>query len=220
VQASPWIDVIFIAAGIAGFAPSISAMVVSTVVQVVAGTARELQSRHRRNTFLDRVNEDLFMPRGLYAMVMSFKDDVQGQQAGGPLSRLAGQLGKTVFAAERLDINQTAAKYSQLDAANMSKFKRGLKDIRLTSGSTHGEIELPAAAELVYPDLDRVAKHDLEAEAEMQAAGGPKGKAPEKEGMKEKWKSAGKFVQDYLDRRAQASYVCLPTIHQAYNPAC
>jgi hypothetical protein len=191
--------VIFIAAGIAGFAPELATQIVSTVVQVVAGTARELQSRHRRNTFLDLANEQLFMPRGLYAMVMAFKDDLPGQQ-GGPLSRLAGQLGKALFSAERLDISQTAAKYSSPDP-NMSKLRKGLKDIRLTSGKTYGEVELPEAAALVFPDLDHAAKEALQGEG--------KGKETEKEGMAEKWKSAGKFVQGYLDRRAQALYVRL-----------
>ncbi len=175
-------------------------MVGSTIIQVIAGTARELQSRQRRNTFLDRVNQDLFMPRGLYAMVMAFKDDVPGQQRG-PLTRLAGTLGQTLFSSERLDINQTAAKYSNPDP-NMSNIKKGLKNIRLTSGKTHGEIELPDAAALVYPDLDHAADKDLMHE--------DKGKGPENEGIKEKWKSAGKWVQNYLVRRAQATYVRHP----------
>ncbi|KAK3936516.1 hypothetical protein QBC46DRAFT_394899 [Diplogelasinospora grovesii] len=198
-KASPWIDVVFVAAGIAGFAPSISAQIVSTVVQVVAGTARELQSRHRRNTFLDRVNQSLLMPRGLYAMVMAFKDEVPGQQQRGGLSGLASTLGKTLFAAERLDINQTVAKYSNPDP-NLSKFKKGIRDIRLTNGKTYNEVELPEAAPLIYPDLDRAVQQDLEREAQDQ------GKGPEKKDIKEKWKSAGEFVQDYLDRRAQAQF--------------
>jgi hypothetical protein len=169
-------------------------MAVSTVVQVIAGTARELQSRHRRNSFLDRVNEDLFMPRGLYAMVMAFKEDLPaGGNARGPLSRLASQVG-TLFAAERLDINQTVAKYSNPDP-EMSNMKKKLANIRLVSGKTRGELEMPEAAALIYPDLDHAVEEDLE------------GKGKGKETMKEKWRGAGKFVQGYLDDRAQAKYV-------------
>ncbi|KAJ5151129.1 uncharacterized protein N7482_010381 [Penicillium canariense] len=196
-KASPWIDVVFIAAGIVGFVPEVAAQVISTVVQVAAGTARELQSRSRRNTFLDRVNQDLLMPRGLYAMIMAFKDEIAGQQSGS-LYRLSSSLGKALFATERLDINETVAKFSNPDP-EMSKLKKGLKDIRLTSGQTRGQIELPQAAELVFPDLDRVVEHALEEE------GKAKGKSKES-GTRDKLKNAGTWVQDYLDRRGQAFY--------------
>ncbi|KAJ5368945.1 uncharacterized protein N7496_008705 [Penicillium cataractarum] len=192
-KASPWIEVVFVAAGIVGFVPEVSAQIVSAVVQVVAGTARELQSRSRRNTFLDRVNQDLLMPRGLYAMIMTFKDEIPGQQSG-PLYRLSSSIGKTLFSSEKLDINQTVAKYSNSDP-EMSKLKKGLKDIRLTSGQTRTQIELPEAAELIFPDLDRVAEEALEADG--------KGKET---GTRDKFKNAGTWVQDYLDRRGQAFY--------------
>lgn len=172
----------------------------STVAQVAAGTARELQSRSRRNNFLDRVNQDLLMPRGLYAMIMMFKDVVPGQQSG-PLYKLAGSLGKSLFASEKLDINQTVAKYSNPDP-DLSRLKKGLKDIRLTSGQTHGQIELPEAAELVFPDLDQAAQQALAGDGD----GGGKGKGNES-GTREKFKNAGTWVQDYLDRRGQAFYV-------------
>lgn len=137
------------------------------------------------------------MPRGLYAMIMTFKDDIPGQQSG-PLYKLSSSLGKTLFASEKLDINQTAAKYSNPDP-NMSRLKKGLKDIRLTSGQTHGQIELPEAAELVFPSLDHVAEQALAEDG--------KGKEP---GIRDKFKDAGTWVQDYLDRRGQAFYVTLP----------
>ncbi|KAK7738344.1 hypothetical protein SLS53_006155 [Cytospora paraplurivora] len=196
-KTDPWIDVLFIAAGVVGMVPEVAAQVVGTVVQVAAGTAKELQSRTRRNTFLDRVNQELFMPRGLYAMIMAFKDVVPGEQPRGPLSKLAGAVGKQLFSSQRLDINQTVAKYSKPDS-ELTKTKKGLQNIRLFSGKTYGEIELPEAAELVYPDLDRAAQADLEQEGN--------GKGAETEKIMDKWKGAGKWVQDYLDRKAQASW--------------
>lgn len=188
-----------------GFIPEVATQVASAVVQVVAGTAKELQSRHRRNTFLDRVNQELFMPRGLYAMVMAFKDVVPGQQPRGPLSRLAGTVGKSLFSSERLDINQTVAKYSDPDP-DMSRLKKGLRDIRVASGKTYTEVELPEAAALIYPDLDRVVESDLQG----------KGKGPESQSIKEKFKGAGAWVQDYVDRKAQATYVS-PLLHCITN---
>lgn len=190
------------AAGIVGFVPETAAQIVSTVVQVVAGTAKEIQSRHRRNTFLDRANQELFMPRGMYAMVMAFKDQIPGQQPGGPLARIAGTLGKSLFSSERLDINQTAAKWSNPDP-EMSRLRKGLKDIRLVNGKTYTEVELPEAAALIYPALDRAVEKEM---AQQQG----KGKEAEKPSTKEKFKGAGAWVQDYMDRKAQASFVRTP----------
>lgn len=177
-------------------APSIAAQVVTRVAQVAAGTARELQSRHRKNSFLDRVNQELLMPRGLYAMVMAFKEDIPNQRRG-PLSKLTSTLGNSLFSSEKLDINQTITKYSKPDP-EMSKLKKGMQDIRLTSGKTHGQLELPESAPLVYPDLDRVAAQALEANSQ--------GKGKEPAGTRDKFKSAGTWVQDYYDRRGQAWY--------------
>lgn len=64
--------------------------------------------------------------------------------------------------------------------------KKGLQDIRLVSGKTHEDIELPEEAALIYPGLDRVAQDDLDQEA--------KGKGPEDESVKDKWKGAGKGI--------------------------
>lgn len=144
------------------------------------------------------------MPRGLYAMIMAFKDEVPGQQPRGPLSKLAGTLGKTLFTTQRLDINQTVAKYSNPDP-EMSKLKKGLKDIRLVSGKTYTALELPEAAALIYPDLDRLVESDLRGQDEGVGKG--KGKDADSGGVKDKLKGAGAWVQDYLDRKAQAAYV-------------
>ncbi|GAB1202543.1 hypothetical protein APSETT445_001161 [Aspergillus pseudonomiae] len=176
MQASKWIEVVYVAAGIVGFFPETAAQITSIIVQTVAGTAREIQSRRRANTFLDRVNQDLFMPRGLYAMVMAYKDEAPGQQQGA-LGLLSQKLGKTLFGFEKVDINQPVAKST------------------LASGRTYGHIELPDSAPLVYPDLDRAAARAME------------GKGDEGEGIRERMKSAGSWVQDYFDRKAQASYV-------------
>ncbi|EPE10962.1 fad binding domain protein [Ophiostoma piceae UAMH 11346] len=209
-KASAWIDVVYVAAGIVGFVPEVGAQVVSIVVQVVAGTARELQSRRRNNSFLDRANQDLFMPRGLFAMVMAFKDEVPGSSGGGGLvGGLKSVFGKNVVSAQRLDLNQNTVKYSQMtamtnstaaDASSRPKFR--ISSLRATSGATHTELELPQAADLVYPDLDKAAEHDLGI-VDRDGAGGS---SAEQAKARTKWNSSGKFVQDYLDRRAQAAY--------------
>ncbi|KJK63850.1 hypothetical protein P875_00064666 [Aspergillus parasiticus SU-1] len=103
-KASPWIEVVYVAAGVVGFFPETAAQITSIIIQTVAGTAHS------------------------------------------------------------------------------------------PSGKTHGLIELPEAAPLVYPDLDRAAARAME------------GNGREAEKTREKMKSAGAWVQDYMDRKAQASY--------------
>lgn len=152
----------------ASFVPDVWAMVATTVVQVMVGTAQEMQRRHRTNTFLDQMNEQLFKPRGLYAMIMTFKPDssrpIDGQQIG---------------------INESIAKYSSHDSGRM---REAMSSMRISSGTSYGELQIPQAAPLVYPALDEAL---LDEQGKKQNA----------------LKGAGKFVADYMDRRAQAKFV-------------
>lgn len=84
--------------------------------------------------------------------------------------------------------------------------KEKMKQFRIASGETHGEAEMPVTcAPLVFPALDIAA-----------AASPAANEGPTSEGIgrniKAKSRSASKFVNDYFDRRAQASYVraCQP----------
>ncbi|KAH8693884.1 hypothetical protein BGW36DRAFT_463516 [Talaromyces proteolyticus] len=189
-RASPWWDVVIVSSAIAGFAPGITAMVVTTVAQIAASAAKEVQSRSRHNTYLDRVNQEVFMPRGLVAVVMKFKPDSQlvqgGSQSQGLLGNIGGIFGSMV-SSERLDLSQAAVKVSQTGQIPATKIQKFRQNMHVASGVTRGEIELPDAAELVFPNLDYVASQPSV-------------------GAKAKLKSANKFVQDYLDRRAQAKY--------------
>ncbi|CAI7606925.1 unnamed protein product [Penicillium glandicola] len=120
------------------------AQITDHILQVVAGT---IQS-HDSNTFLGRVNQEIFMPRGLYAMVVEFKDQVPIQDQGA-LSLLSQKLGKTIFSIENVTTNQPAS-YTN--------------DIR----HPHSQIELPEVAPLTFPDLEQEAK-DTESALEAPA---------------------------------------------------
>jgi len=164
-------------------------MVVTTAVQLAAFGAKEVQTRHRRNTYLDRINQDIFIPHGLFAMIMAFKPEseiVQGTRQG-----LIGGLLGSIISSERLDMEQASLKYSQQDL-NASKMQQYRHNFRVESGITRGELEMPEAAELIYPDIDH-------AVTRIESSGST-------ENAKQKLKSANKFLQSYLDRRAQAKY--------------
>lgn len=88
---------------------------------------------------------------------------------------------------ERVDISQTITKTL---TPSTSATREHLKNLRKSSGQTHGEIEMPEAAPLVFPALDQLAATTGDEEQKQNAL-----------------KKSKKFVADYFDRRAQAEYV-------------
>jgi hypothetical protein len=114
------------------------------------------------------MNNEFFKPRGLYCLVMTYKPDSTATH-------------------ERVDINQTIMNYSTPAASTM---RQTMRNLRVSSGKTYGELELPEAAPLVFPALERLADD------------------PTEEGQNNQTKaiSGKKFVADYFDRRAQAKY--------------
>lgn len=64
-QASGVFQAVNVAAMVAGMVPSVIAMAVSTSVQIATKAAIEVQGRQRTNSYLNRINEQLFHPRNL-----------------------------------------------------------------------------------------------------------------------------------------------------------
>ena len=116
----------------------------------------------RTNAFLDQMNDKLFKPHGVYCLIMSYKPESKET-------------------AETLDITKIVSKAEFIPESSFQKQRRNL---RLTSGKTYGELEMPLAAPLIFPALEAAP------EAQKQNA----------------LKKSGVFVSDYLDRRAQATY--------------
>ncbi|OAP64245.1 hypothetical protein AYL99_00217 [Fonsecaea erecta] len=186
-KASPVFDVINLACFAVGLVPNPITMAVSIAVQVASGTGKELQSRYRRNTYLDQINESLFKPRGLYCLIMTFKPDDPHHPV----------LGMDLSSSQSTD--QALVKATSIPD---SELKQKLAKIRLTSGVSKGEFSLPESAPLIYPALDAAAQ------AALDSAGGTSG-ATQKvlpQSTKDKLHSSSGFLANYLDRRAQASY--------------
>ncbi|KAJ9287365.1 hypothetical protein DTO021C3_5056 [Paecilomyces variotii] len=61
-------------ASIAGlFAPNHFALLISIAIQVATNIGDEIHSRVKTNSFLDRINDSFFAPRGLVAIIMTWK---------------------------------------------------------------------------------------------------------------------------------------------------
>ena len=109
------------------------------------------------------MNERFFKPRGLFCMIMTNKPQREAP-------------------AESLDISQSIAKVT---VPAETKMKRQLRDLRTSDGIICGEVEVPAAAPLVFPELDAAA----------EGADGTKQNA---------LKRGGKAINDYIEKRSEA----------------
>src|SRR4051794_2635304 len=122
------------AAMVAGFVANPIVMATTIAIQVASSTAQELQARYRTNTFLDQVNESLFKPRGLYAMIMTFKPERPPERYSNP------------------NINDApSAPLPKPIPPPTSSLNANLRNIRLSSGVSKGEMSLPESAPLIYP---------------------------------------------------------------------
>ncbi|KAK4985095.1 hypothetical protein LTR66_008279 [Elasticomyces elasticus] len=144
-------------------------MAITAVVQTAAHAGKEIQTRQRTNSFLDHMNDEFFRPRGLYALIVKYKPDAA-----------------KALSAERLDLSKTVVKYGESSADPSTREK--IKGLRVASGTTYDDLEMPEAAPLVFSALDATVASTGEVSS------------------KEKAKSGQKFVAQYLDRRAQANY--------------
>ncbi|KAJ4351746.1 uncharacterized protein N0V89_007089 [Didymosphaeria variabile] len=182
-QGSPWFKAVALTAGIVGMAmPGPIVMGVTTAVSIAAQAGYELQGRAKANNFLDQMNKDVFMPAGLYAMVIICKQD-------------ASVTGGIQLSMETVNLEnaKNVSKWGmpgdgQKPTSKSAKFTH---PIRLASGKANVD-EMPLEiAPLIYPGLD-----DMIQRPELKRD----------ESFKERMMRNKGFVADYFDRRAQADF--------------
>jgi hypothetical protein len=186
-QASAIFQVINIAAFAAGFAPSAIAMAVSMSVQAASRGAMELQSRRRTNSYLDKANKELFHPRNLHCMIMTFKPEAR-ENAFLNLHYESGSMTEAPASLSRLTSDASSA-HGKIGGM-----------FRTSDGVTEGELAIPQAAHLVYPT-------PTPSETSRSRSDGIRNGTPY--GRKDRdstWKSTGKFISEYKDRRAQSKF--------------
>ncbi|KAK8061640.1 hypothetical protein PG994_008006, partial [Apiospora phragmitis] len=75
VSSHPILSAINLAGAAAGFVPASVTPIAGVVglgVQVVAGVVTEVIARSSQNSYLEKMNNELFRPRGLYCLVMAY----------------------------------------------------------------------------------------------------------------------------------------------------
>jgi hypothetical protein len=106
-----WLQVVVVAANITGYSPSLIVSLTALAIQIVADTAQQLPIHHQTSSYLDRANEEIFMPRGQYAIIMKFKDrppKPKEQQKYSKDASVTNQLAG-MFSTKQLNINQSSA---------------------------------------------------------------------------------------------------------------
>jgi hypothetical protein len=118
-----------------GFVPNHFCLAVSIAVGTANAIAEELQIRYKTNTFLDKANEEIFKPKGLLAMVMTWKPDSPDDLI--------------------MDVDTTNPTTTALlkDSTTNSSAKQLLRQLRKSSGTTT-EAQVPECAPLIHPALD------------------------------------------------------------------
>lgn len=152
---SPWIQAINLAAFAGQTVPEPFTIIISIAIKKVADAASELHSRSKTNRFLDQVNESFFAPRGLVALVLTWKPSQKD----------------SMTTRAEFDIQSIISK-----ASDTSKSRNLFQS---SSGAT--SFEWPQMAPLVFPTLDGLANQAVV-------------------------KRSGKFVSDYIDKRARARW--------------
>ena len=184
-QASPIFDVALIGSNIAMQIPNHIINPIAIMVSATATIGSEVQIRLRTNKFLDRMNQELFQPAGLYAMIVKYKTDAEMEQKMPAEQNLYNMISRGKV---DLTTNQSIARYGDQSSDDVKGMSTRMQKLRVASGVTRGAVELPEACPLIFPDLV-----DIDTQ-------GP-------ETLKGKVKDASKFISGYLDRRAQRSYV-------------
>ncbi|KAI1077981.1 hypothetical protein F5B20DRAFT_249227 [Whalleya microplaca] len=134
-QASPWLQTINLAGIAAGALPSSFAWAVSLAIERSVGIAENLQANQRTNKFLHKTNAELFRPKGVFCLIMTWRPDDKELH---PM----------------IDINSTVS-------AALTSYESGMRNkFQSSNGKTYGELSFPAAAPLVFPALDAAIDSD------------------------------------------------------------
>lgn len=161
LETSPWLNVINLASLAAIAVPAGAGGAVGFAVQLSVGIYKELKMRRGQNRFLEQMNNELFRPRGLYCLVMTYD-------------------------------NTSREIIKQADMEKIAATTEPGKRTYRTSDGRQGPFEFPAAAQLIFPELDAALAEALETEE------------PKKQGAFAKKMES---ISAYFDRKAQFKHL-------------
>ncbi|KAK1658495.1 hypothetical protein BDP55DRAFT_682763 [Colletotrichum godetiae] len=184
LKPNPWISAVNLA-GFAGEAlPDPASLLFGFAVEIATEAIMEGQSLICSNKFLDCVNAEFFIPRGLICLVVTWQPD-------NDRGRLATNVSVKIDVPEtKLDLLQGVSDV----AAGRIKSSEGLQEMKTQVGDlmkpTRGDFSWPEPAPLIFPNFKRNTK-----------------RADVKVEEKNAWDRMENWINDHLDKRAQASWI-------------
>ena len=148
----------------------------------------EVHTRYKANAFLDKMNEEVFMPRGLYAMVIVWSPD---ENTNAPSTPDVDIRSVHMDNAKIISESGLSLPHSVGERPNPS-MKKKRRHIRGSDGSAHEAMMPLEVAPLIYPSLDATGERSIS--------------PSQKESIQERFRRNKKFVSGYYDRRAAAEY--------------
>ncbi|KAI0417749.1 hypothetical protein F5X98DRAFT_339460 [Xylaria grammica] len=165
---SPLVDIINLST-LATFAiPGGLGAAVSVPIQLATGIYKELQGRKGQNEFLQRMNAELFRPRGLYCLIVAHSNASEKQLTQ---DNIVANIGS------RIEPETTFG----------DKFKTKFRN----ADGKFGPVEFPASAELIFPILDDALGTDAESVAKKSGFA----RAMERYGARRDWKRTAKWIR-------------------------
>lgn len=194
LEPNPWISAVNLA-GFAGEAlPDPASLLFGFAVEAATEAFMEGQSLFCSNKFLNYVNAEFFIPRGLVCLVVTWQPDNDSGQFA------------TNFV-EEVDVPQTKPDLKQEIsdiAAEKKKPSEGWQELKTEMGElmkpTHGDFSWPEPAPLIFPDFKGT--------PEIRDVGAKKKKA---------WDRMEDWINEHSDKRAQASWIDENKHHPGIN---
>ncbi|KAK7429181.1 hypothetical protein QQZ08_004396 [Neonectria magnoliae] len=180
------------ALNLAGFVdvafPDPMMMLLGVGIDIATDAAMEAQSRFRSNKFLDRVNEELFIPRGLVCLVVTWKPDVDDDEFITEVD-FDGKATKPRPETSLVQVvREVITKKISSEEGMRSIQEQTDRMMKPYSSAFHWEEPAP----LIFPALDKTG-------SDQNKVGDEK--------KKNTADRAEKWLDEYMDRRAQAKWI-------------
>lgn len=186
LEPNPWLYTINLA-DLGGLAvPEPAMMLVGVGLGIVTDALMEAQSRFKSNRFLDRVNSGLFIPRGLVCLVVTRKPDISND----------GVVTAVGFDKTAVDIIPEAEVAAMVrncthTESSQSLLHRIQHQVQKMTKPSNGTLGWVKPAPLIFPSPE-------------EAAGQQEENGKKKKNVASR---AGKWLDEYMDRRAQAKWI-------------
>lgn len=210
IEPNPWLYAINLA-GLAGLSMPMEPMMMLLDLGVALTSAAviEAQSRFKSNRFLDRLNEEFFAPRGLACFLATWKPDADDMVTTVNLEGgdAPSELGAKPALAEVA--KSFASSSTPLSQTSLGKFQERMRAMTKQSSGTTTTADWPELAPLVFPAVAKTASNETTTESAKDEAASThnKDKNVKKQKIKNKADRAGDWIDEYMDRTAQAKWI-------------